>query len=54
MDIVGTPSPELLNKINSEDARKYVESLSTRQRMNFSAIFPVGKLFFESKLNEIS
>ncbi|ELU14889.1 hypothetical protein CAPTEDRAFT_20998 [Capitella teleta] len=39
MRITGTPGPELLAKITSEEARRYIESLPTMRKKNFSEVF---------------
>nr|DBA33776.1 TPA: hypothetical protein GDO54_001414 [Pyxicephalus adspersus] len=37
--LVGTPEPELLQKISSEAARNYIQSLSYMPKMNFEDVF---------------
>uniref|UniRef100_A0A8C4RHP9 mitogen-activated protein kinase n=1 Tax=Erpetoichthys calabaricus TaxID=27687 RepID=A0A8C4RHP9_ERPCA len=39
MEVVGTPSPELLQKISSEHARKYIESLPSMPQQDLSELF---------------
>ncbi|KAF7246730.1 Mitogen-activated protein kinase 11 [Varanus komodoensis] len=39
MEVVGTPSSELLKKISSEHARKYIESLPQMPQQDLKAVF---------------
>jgi p38 MAP kinase len=39
MALVGTPTPGLLKKIKSEEARKYIESLPIMQKRDFKTVF---------------
>lgn len=39
MEVVGTPSSELLKKISSEHARKYIESLPHMPQQDLKAVF---------------
>jgi len=39
MEILGTPSDEILSKISSESARNYIKSLAPMKRRNFKEVF---------------